>query len=357
MDNRTMVFMLIITCLLCSLLMIISSSTRRRLPGSRSLSAWLVLQTAGLAFISAQGYTSVFLGIILSNTLLVASVIFLSIGLLQFLKLKINRYFLIAYTIIYIILTCIFTYIIPLTYIRVALFSSFVAFIDFFTGFLCIKNVKKSGATSLYIIILILALNVLFYLIRTISAFINPMQSIFNSDMMTTVIILIIDFTVIGITLSFIILQNQKLIEQGIEMKTALQKGEERYRETLDNMLEGCQIIGFDFTYIYVNSAAAKQGKYVKEELTGHKMTERFPGIEDTEMFKTLKYCMEKRAAKNFENRFTFPDGSMGSFFLSFQPVPEGIFILSEDITERKNAEEKLQSTIQRIYLISFKYA
>ena len=39
------------------------------------------------------------------------------------------------------------------------------------------------------------------------------------------------------------------------------------------------------------------------------------------------------------ENRFVFPDGSDGWFDLHFQPVPEGLFILSSDITHRKLAE------------------
>ena len=35
---------------------------------------------------------------------------------------------------------------------------------------------------------------------------------------------------------------------------------------SLDGLLEGCQIIGQDFRYVYVNDAVAKQGKRAKEE-------------------------------------------------------------------------------------------
>src|SRR5207244_488605 len=34
-----------------------------------------------------------------------------------------------------------------------------------------------------------------------------------------------------------------------------LRKSEERYRSTLDNILEGCQLIGFDWSYLYLNHA------------------------------------------------------------------------------------------------------
>ena len=37
------------------------------------------------------------------------------------------------------------------------------------------------------------------------------------------------------------------------------------------------------------------------------------------------------------------PDGSRSFFELSIEPVPEGVFILSLDITERKKAEEAMR--------------
>jgi light-regulated signal transduction histidine kinase (bacteriophytochrome) len=52
---------------------------------------------------------------------------------------------------------------------------------------------------------------------------------------------------------------------------------------------------------------------------------------------------MDERIAHRMENRFAFPDGSYGWFNLSLEPVPEGTFILSEDITERKQLSEELE--------------
>ena len=45
------------------------------------------------------------------------------------------------------------------------------------------------------------------------------------------------------------------------------------------------------------------------------------------------------------EIKFVFPDGNAGWFDLSIQPVPEGVFILSVDITERKKAEDEMLSS------------
>ena len=127
-----------------------------------------------------------------------------------------------------------------------------------------------------------------------------------------------------------------------------LQESEKRFRSTLDNMLEGCQIIGRDWRYLYVNDVVATQGRRYKEELIGHKMMEMYPGIEETAMFAVLRQCMENRTVHRMENEFTFHDGSKGWFELSIQPIPEGIFILSLDITQRKRVEDALRKSEER---------
>jgi PAS domain S-box-containing protein/putative nucleotidyltransferase with HDIG domain len=127
----------------------------------------------------------------------------------------------------------------------------------------------------------------------------------------------------------------------------ALRRSEERYRRTLNNMLEGCQIIDYDWRYIYVNDTAAEHGRSKPEELLMHSMPELYPGIEKTELFTVLQRCMTERTPKRMENEFTFPDGDKGWFELSIEPVPEGLFILSVDITERKHAETKIRRAEQ----------
>ncbi|MGD9548147.1 MAG: ATP-binding protein [Candidatus Krumholzibacteriia bacterium] len=110
----------------------------------------------------------------------------------------------------------------------------------------------------------------------------------------------------------------------------------------LDRLLEGCQIIGPDWRYLYVNAAAAEQGRRPREDLVGLTMPEAYPGIERTPMFETLTRCMRERTYERMENEFIYPDGSRGWFELRFEPVPEGVFILSMDVTERKLAEARV---------------
>lgn len=120
-------------------------------------------------------------------------------------------------------------------------------------------------------------------------------------------------------------------------------ESENRLRSTLDNMIEGCKLIGFDWRYLYLNSAAEKQSRRPNAELLGKRVMDVWSDIESTNLFTLERQCMEERTSHYLESEFTFSDKSVGWFEFSIQPVPEGIFILSMDITERKRAEEEIK--------------
>lgn len=128
-------------------------------------------------------------------------------------------------------------------------------------------------------------------------------------------------------------------------IEEALQQSEARLRSTLDNLLEGYQIIGFDWKYLYMNEAAARHGRRAVNEFLGRSMMEMYPVIENQALFNQLRRCMDERISTLLENEFYFPDGSSGLFVLSIQPVPEGLFILSHDITDRKRAKQALKES------------
>ena len=116
----------------------------------------------------------------------------------------------------------------------------------------------------------------------------------------------------------------------------------------LDSLMEGCQIVGFDWRYLYVNRAAARQGHMTKEALLGRTMMEIYPGIDGTELGADIRRCLEARAVIARQNRFTYPDGSAGWFELRIEPVPEGAFILSLDVTESKRNAEQQRTSEER---------
>lgn len=112
--------------------------------------------------------------------------------------------------------------------------------------------------------------------------------------------------------------------------------------EFLDNMMEGCQVIDFEWKYIYINDAAIKQGRLHPSAYMGNNVFELFPLTIGSPLHDVLKKCMEKREICKTEQEFVYADGSKAWFDLHLYPSLEGIFILSLDITESKEAEREL---------------
>lgn len=135
------------------------------------------------------------------------------------------------------------------------------------------------------------------------------------------------------------------------EAEDKLRKSEARYRQTLDTMMEGVQIIGFDGKIIYVNDKLAEQAKFTKEQMIGRTLSELYPGVEQAPIYQAYQKCLKDRQPLHFEEKFDFPDQTVQTFEISVQPVPEGIFVLSADVTLKRELDEKvrlLNETIAR---------
>jgi PAS domain S-box-containing protein len=133
------------------------------------------------------------------------------------------------------------------------------------------------------------------------------------------------------------------------QKEKVLKKVESRLQTAIDSMIEGYQIIDYDWRYVYLNEAAAKQGRKPKQELLGYTMMQAYPGIDKTPLFNHLRSCMANRVPHQIDNEFLFPDGSTGWFQLRIEPVPEGILILSMDITRSKEFESELNKYRDRL--------
>lgn len=111
----------------------------------------------------------------------------------------------------------------------------------------------------------------------------------------------------------------------------------------LDQSIEGIQVIDSDWRYIFVNQAAAAQGRSTREALTGRTMMECYPGIETQPFFEHLRAVATQGTPRRLENEFTYPDGSKGWFELRIEPHQSGVLIRSLDISDRKRLEDDLR--------------
>ena len=135
-------------------------------------------------------------------------------------------------------------------------------------------------------------------------------------------------------------------ISERKRVEAALQESEQRLKETLDSLLEGCQIIGFDWTYVYVNRVAAEHGRRTREQLLGHRVTDIYPELNGSPLHLALQRSMNERISQRLENVFTYSDGSSAIFDLEIRPVADGIFVHSIDVTARRRAEQERERLV-----------
>ena len=114
------------------------------------------------------------------------------------------------------------------------------------------------------------------------------------------------------------------------------------FSRMLDGLIEGCQILDPAWRYVYVNETAAKHALRTRDELLGASLLELYPGVDSTPMFAMLSRCMSAREPEEMLNEFEYPDGSRAWFELRVRPVPEGILVMSLDVTAHRAAERDL---------------
>ncbi len=114
-------------------------------------------------------------------------------------------------------------------------------------------------------------------------------------------------------------------------------------RNAFDRMSEGIQIIGFDFRYQYLNDSAVRHCGVDRELLVGKPFLDSDDRDTDDITRSNLRECMEQRQPKVMECVSDFCDRLPGLFNVSLQPVPEGLLILSSELSDRQRATEELR--------------
>lgn len=132
------------------------------------------------------------------------------------------------------------------------------------------------------------------------------------------------------------------LVRQQQEAEAARHKLAISFEYMLENMQEGFVLLGEDWTYLVVNDAAARHRGKRAAELIGRKVMDIYPEAERSEVFAKCREAMMRRVAMRFEASFTSSDGSARWYDMILTPAPEGVSIVSIDVTERKSQQEQL---------------
>lgn len=128
-----------------------------------------------------------------------------------------------------------------------------------------------------------------------------------------------------------------------------------------DTLGFGVQVMDRDWRYLYLNDVVVAQAGFTREELLGNRFPDMYPGVEETQLFAAIRTCVEEQRPTGTTNDFVFPDGSRRYFELQLHPIPEGVLIFSQDVTEttvkqlilEKHADELEDLVTERTALLS----
>lgn len=146
------------------------------------------------------------------------------------------------------------------------------------------------------------------------------------------------------------------MLEEKLQAKTAeATELTEQYNFVLENLLEGAFLLNFDYRYLYANQSFLKRFNWSKTGTIGRTFMSKHPGIEHHILFGLIQRCIEDRTPVRTETEFDALNGDKRYYDTSIQPIPQGVIILSNDITDRKKRELENVKYIKKLEEVLFK--
>jgi len=139
--------------------------------------------------------------------------------------------------------------------------------------------------------------------------------------------------------------ENEKLQEQQLKLQSEI-----NLKRTLDRIEQGFISLDSNWNYTYINHLAGKVMDRNPDEMLGKNIWKEFPETIGHDFHKSCYEAIEKKQSVAYESYY--PPFKKW-FEYNIYPTEKGISVLFKDITERKEAEDKIIKSNQRFALIN----